>query len=156
MSHLPHLPRLLTSPRGAFSDPATPLTHSAHGSHHCHPPAQLPLACHHLPPYLADSLPFSGCQGTLLPPVASLLLFLPGVPSKAPVLSNLSHNQVQERGWGNALSSSPRSLLCLPQDTLMLSSGDLAKEWSVLLNLHKVVSQYNAIFSVSKFFTHHL
>lgn len=51
---------------------------------------------------------------------------------------------------------SPPSLLCLPQDTLMLSSGDLANEWSVLLNLHKVISQYNAIFSVSKFFTHHL
>ena len=128
----PHLPRLLTSPQGAFSDPATPLTCSAHCSLHCHlistapaglsSPSSLPRS---------DFLPFSGCQGTLLPPMASLLLFLPGVPAKAPVPSTVSHLRCRREAGVMPPRLSPPSLLCLSQDTLMLSSGDLANEWSV-------------------------
>ena len=51
---------------------------------------------------------------------------------------------------------SPPPLLCLSQDTLMLSSGFGQRVECLLLNFHKVVSQYNAIFSISKFFTRYL
>lgn len=154
----PHLPRLLTSPQGAFSDPATPLTCSAHCSRHCHPISTAPAGLSSPSSVLrSDFLPFSGCQGTLLPPMASLLLFLLGVPAKAPVPSTISHHQVQERGWGNAPSSfSPSPPLPIPRHLDAIVWGFGQRVECLLLNFHKVVSQYNAIFSISKVFTRNL
>lgn len=89
--------------------------------------------------------------------MASLLLFLPGVPAKAPVPSTISQHQAPERGWGNALSSfSPFPPVPIPRylDAIVWGFGQRLE--CLLLNFHKVVSQYNAIFSTSKFFTHNL